>query len=217
MTIPEHHTAAGWAKRPRSLEGFTVTNVEDGGDYLTITGGHGWTFGRSKADLGRDIRVGDELWIETMQLSRITGLRDRNGWLFHLTDQDLADEAVQFSADLERERTVALEKNMKLYAQWESDLPEWLKARIQRFRDAAGEEFLRNGWGYELVICRLAALFDSGDEAAAEKMASGEGVSGNQWECAKALAKGRSLHGDEYAAAVPAGLSPITGSADYSA
>lgn len=103
----------------------------------------------------------------------------------------------------------------KLYAQWEDELPDWLKARIQRFRDAGGEKFLLEGWGYELVICRLADLMDRGLEADAEKLSSDEGVTGNQWNCAKALAGGRAQHGDGYAAAVPAGLSPITGSADY--
>ena len=32
--------------------------------------------------LGRDIHVGDELWIEAAQGTRITGVRDRNGWFY---------------------------------------------------------------------------------------------------------------------------------------
>jgi hypothetical protein len=111
---------------------------------------------------------------------------------------------------------VRLEKNRKQYAAWEEALPDWLKARIQRFRDAAGEKFLLEGWGYELMICRLADLIDQGREDEADKLACDEGASGNQWDCAKALAAGRKAHGDEFAVQVPAGLSPITGSADYS-
>lgn len=117
---------------------------------------------------------------------------------------------------MQRDDVVRLEKNRKVYAAHEDALPDWLKARIQRFRDAAGEKFLLQGWGYELMICRLADLLDRGLEAEADKLAGDEGASGNQWECAKALAAGRVEHGDGYAALVPAGLSPITGSADYS-
>ena len=215
MTQPHHHVEY-WAQIPRSLEGFTVTAVQESGEHLTITGDHGWTFVRSKADLGREIRVGEELWLETVKLTQITGLKDASGWLFHLSDQDLADQAREFSEDLHRREVVRLEKNRQRYAAWEDGLPDWLKARIRRFRDAGGEKFLLQGWGYELIICRLADLFDRGLDTEAEKLASDEGVSGNQWDCAKALAAGRACHGDGYAAAVPAGLAPLTGSADYS-
>lgn len=216
MTIPAHHTAEHYAQMNRKLQGFTVTKVQDSGSSLTITGDHGWTFGRSKADLGRNISVGDSLWIETIKLTQITGLRDANGWLFHMSDQDLADEARKFSEDLHREDVVRLEKNRKLYAGYEAALPDWLKARIQRFRDAAGEKFLLEGWGYELMICRLADLLDRDLKDEAEKLASDEGASGNQWGCAELLVRGRHEMGDEVALLVPAGLSPITGSADYS-
>lgn len=212
-----HHTAEYWADCPRRLEEFTVKSVKDHGASLEIHMSTGWTFGRSKAALGRDIAVGETLWQETIQLTRITGLRDRYGWLFHLTDQDLADEAREFSEKMQRDDVVRLEKNRKKYAAWEDALPPWLKARIQRFRDAAGEKFLLEGWGYELIICRLADLMDQGREEDADKLASDEGASGNQWSCAKALAAGRKEHGDDFAVRVPAGLSPITGSADYSA
>lgn len=208
---PPHHTAEHWAQRPRRLEGFRVTKVEEGSNGLTITGDHGWTFHRSKADFGRDIHVGEELWVETVNLTQITGLRDVTGWLFHLSNQDLADEAREFSEEMRRKDVVRLEKNRKKYAAWEEALPDWLKARIQRFRDAAGEKFLLEGWGYELMICRLADLIDQGREDEADKLACDEGVTRNQWDCAKALAAGRAEHGDEFAVAVPAGLSRITG------
>lgn len=214
--IPEHHTAAGWAKRPRRLQEFVVTKVQDSADHLTITGDHGWTFNRSKADLGRDISVGDSLAIETVQLSQITGLRDANGWLFHLTDQDLADEARQFSEDLHRKDVIRLEENRNKWAAQEESLPSWLALRIKRFREGGGEKFLLSGWGYELMIARLADLIDQGRKAEAETLAAMQGASGNQWECAEALVAGKAIYGDEFGAALPAGLSPITGSADYS-
>lgn len=215
MTEP-HHTAEHWAQRPRKVEPFVVGSVKDCGDGLEIHQSDGWTFYRSKAELGREIHVGEHLQLETMQLTRITGLRDANGWLFRLTDQDLADEAREFSERMQRDDVVRLEKNRKVYAVHEDALPNWLKARIQRFRDAAGEKFLLEGWGYELMICRLADLFDRGLDVEADKLASDEGASGNQWDCAKSLAAGRREYGDDFAVRVPAGLSPITGSADYS-
>jgi len=216
MTTPAHHTAEHWASIPRRLEWFEVKNVKDHGDSVEINQSSGWTFFRSKADLGREIRVGESLAIETVKLTQVTGLRDENGWLFHLSDQDLADEARKFSEDLHRKDVIRLEKNRKKYAAQEEELPDWLRARIQRFRDAAGEKFLLSGWGYELVICRLADLMDRGLDSEAEKLAGDEGASGNQWGCAKALAEGRREHGDDVAVRIPAGLSPITGSADYS-
>lgn len=213
-SIPAHHTAGYWAQMPRHLEWFTVKSVKDHGDGLEINQSNGWTFFRSKADLGRDIAVGESLALETVKLTQITGLRDEAGWLFHRSDQDLADEAREFSENLHRENVVRLEKNRKIYAEHEANLPDWLQSRIQRFRDAGGEKFLLDGWGYELMICRLAALLDAGDEPGAEKLASDEGASGNQWNCAKALAAYH-LRGDDIAV-IPAGIAPITGSADYS-
>lgn len=213
---PAHHTAEHWATRPRRLEDFIVKRVEDHGDSVSLTGHHGWTFNKSKAALGREISVGEHLQQETIGFSQVTGLRDVNGWLFRLSDEDLAREAREFSEDLHRKDVVRLEKNRKKYAAWEDALPDWLKARIQRFRDAGGEKFLLEGWGYELVICRLADLLDRGLENEAEKLASDEGASGNQWACAKAIARGRAAQGDDFARLLPAGISPITGSADYS-
>lgn len=216
MSVPEHHTAEFWESIPRHLEWFTVKSLEESADGVTIHQSNGWTFHRSKADLGREIHVGESLALETVKLSQVTGLMDRNGWLFHLTDQDLADQARKFSEDLHRKDVIRLEKNRKQYAEWEAALPYWLKARIQRYRDAGGEKFLLEGWGYELTICRLADLFDRGLEAEAEKLSEEEGCSGNQWDCAKGLAKARTLHGDEVGVLIPSGISPITGSADYS-
>ncbi|OBK22525.1 hypothetical protein [Mycobacterium asiaticum] len=215
MTQP-HHTAEHWAKRTRSLDEFVVDLVEDHGERVRLRSTKGWGWMPLKADLGREIRVGEHLQQETIGLSQVTGLRDANGWLFRRTNQELADEARQFSEELHRKDVVRLEQNRKLYAQWEAELPAWLQARIRRFREAGGEHFLLTGWGYELMICRLADLIDRGLEAEADKLASDEGATGNQWDCAKALAAGRQRDGDEYAALLPAGLAPLTGSADYS-
>lgn len=211
-----HHTAEYWATRGRALDDFIVERVEDHGDRLALTGHKDWTFQRSKAELGRNIVVGEHLQQETIGFSQVTGLRDANGWLFRMTNQELADQAREFSENMHRRQVEDLERNRKRYAEYEAALPEWLQARIKRFRDAAGEKFLLEGWGYELMICRLADLIDRGRVDEADKLACDEGASGNQWSCAKALAAGRAEQGDDFAVRVPAGLSPITGSADYS-
>lgn len=213
---PAHHTAENWAARPRSVEEFVVAKVEDYGDNVALTSTRSWGFMRPKADLGRTIAVGERLQLETIQASHITGLRDDNGWLFRVTNQQLADQSRRFDEDLRRKQVVRLEQQRKLYAEREAALPEWLQARIRKFREKGGEEFLLTGWGYELVICRLADLFDRGREAEADNLASDEGVTGNQWDCAKALASARKQYGDGPALSMPAGLAPLTGSADYS-
>lgn len=211
-----HHTAAFWATKPRTLRDFIVDTVDDGGGDRVTLCADGWCWAPRKSDLGREIQVGEHLQQETISFSQVTGLRDANGWLFRRTDQELADEARQFSEDIHRQSVVRLEQNRKLWAQWEEELPDWLRARIRRFREAGGENFLLQGWGYELVICRLAALLDAGDEDGADALADELGASGNQWGCAQALVKGHRIHGDQFAVAMPAGLSPLTGSADYS-
>lgn len=213
---PAHHTAEHWAGRPRSLNPFVVKDVEDHGDSVTLKSDQGYCFNRAKSDLGREIRVGDPLQLETIGFSQITGLRDQHGWLFRLSNQQLADEARQFSEDLNRKDVERLEKNRGLYETWERNLPDWLQARIRNFHERGGEHFRLTGWGYELVICRLAALFAVDLESDAEALASELGVTGNQWDCAKLLAAARSQHGDSTAIAVPAGIAPITGSVDYS-
>lgn len=215
--IPQHHTAAFWESIPRRLEEFAVKRVEDSGvDRVVLTSEGGWSWAPLKSDLGREIHIGEHLVQETVKLTQVTGLRDAHGWLFRRTNQELADEARQFSEDLHRKDVERLAECRDKYSQWESDLPGWLQARIRRFHEAGGEHFQLTGWGYELVICRLADCFDAGDEAAAEVLSDELGVSGNQWDCAKSLAAGRKRDGDGYAVALPAGISPITGSADYS-
>jgi hypothetical protein len=217
MTTPPHHTAEHWSQRRRRMDDFIVERVDDHGDSLTLTStDHSGFALLSKASLGREIAPGEHLRLETVNGSQISGLRDANDWLFHMSNQELADQARKFSEDLHRKHVERLEANRKRYRQWESELPEWLQARIRRFREAGGEHFLLTGWGYELIICQLADLFDRDLHAEAEKLSEEQGASCNQLDCAKLLARGRREMGDEVALVVPAGTSPITGSADYS-
>jgi hypothetical protein len=215
-STPAHHTAECWAGRPRHIETSTIKRLTDHGERYEITGSSGWTFLRSKADIGRELHEGDVYDLETCWGSNITGMRMDGIWLFHLSDEDLAQKARDDSAGYELRLSEELDRNHRKYSQWEAELPEWLKARIQRFHDAAGDKFKREGWGYELVICRLADLHDQGRTEDADALAKELGASGNQWDCAKALADLRAREGDGVGVLLPAGLSPITGSADYS-
>lgn len=214
-TEPPFHTAEYWAKLPRRTEDCTVKSVTDHADSVQIAT-DSWGFVRSKSDLGRELRAGDTFVLETVNISMITGMQMAGVWLFHLTDEDLAQQAREQSAAFERQLSEELDRNHRKYAKWEAELPGWLRARIERFHAAAGDKFKREGWGYELVICRLAELLEQGREPDADALASELGATGNQWGCAKAIAEGRKgILGDTVAVTLPAGLAPITGSADY--
>lgn len=207
-----------WENKPRSIDRITIKSLDDNGERITITTTGRGSFMRAKEQLGRELHVGDSFDLETVNYSQITGLRDLSGmWLFHYSNEDLLREHQQFVEDARRRRVVDLERNKELYAEWEEALPDWLKARIKRFRDAAGEQFLLEGWGYELAICRLAEAYAIDDADRVDELANQMGTSGNQHGCAKLLAD---LHKDgrdvDLAHGVPAGLAPLTGSADYS-
>lgn len=204
-------TAAAWAEKPRRLETITLDNVvvdaEDG--WIHCRHGSGG-FGLRIADCESTPIEGEDYELETVNFSTITGLRGADGWLMHKTDQQLADDHAALLRDLEERRQAELAANREKWTEQEAALPEWLRDRLARFRANGGERFDLEAWAYELFICRLAALFESGDEAAADQLAKDGGASGNQWECAKALAAVHTEEPDEITK-FPAGATPITG------
>lgn len=208
--------AAEWAGRAHTIETYTVKSVVEDGDSVQITTNDHTGFVRPRTDLGpTGLAVGDVFDLETVNFSRITGIRFNDAWLFRKTNEELAHEDDLQAGAFHRSKVVDLERNKEKYADWERNLPAWLKARIQRFRTAAGEKFLLDGWGYELVVARLAAALADGDDAKADEISREVGASGNQYDCAKLLAR---LHIDGHPDRdlIPAALMPITGSADYS-
>jgi hypothetical protein len=210
--------AAEWAGRARNIKTYTVKSVQESsdGNSIQVNTADGTCFYRPKADLGDwEPAVGDVFDMETVNFSRITGIRVGNTWAFRKTNEELAAEDHARDEGFHRSKVVDLERNKEKYAEQEANLPAWLKARIQRFRDAAGEKFLLEGWGYELVVARLAAALAAGDNALADQISSEVGASGNQYSCAQFLAR---LHtdGDPERDLVPAALMPLTGSKDYS-
>ncbi|QDF17146.1 hypothetical protein JZX82_gp51 [Gordonia phage William] len=211
------HTAEFWAAKQRTLTTYTVRKCRDRGDNYEFSTTDGTGFIRSKADVGAPFAPGDQFALETVNWSLITGLMDAAGaWRFRLTDEDLADQAREQSQRFHDRKVVELEKNK---AQWwaiEESLPDWIRARINRFRDAAGEKFLLDGWGYELAVAQLAVAYANGDSAEVDRIADEFGTSGNQHGMAEALANLHAEGRDDDIANSVSALAPLTGSADYS-
>ncbi|OCH80976.1 hypothetical protein [Gordonia sp. UCD-TK1] len=216
--MSDSHDPEAWAARPRSLDRYVVKECRDRGDSYEFSTVEHTGFVRLKADIGEPFAPGDVFELETVNFSLITGLRDASGrWRFRMTNEQLAEQSRQQSQDFHNRKVVELEKHKAEWWAIEEALPDWLRARINRFRDAAGEQFLLDGWGYELAICQLAEAYASGDQARVDVLDEQLGASGNQHDCARLLAElHRRGHSPQEIAQVPAGLAPITGSADYS-
>lgn len=162
------------------------------------------------------LAVGDHIVIESYG-SMITGWWHNGRWHSRRSDQDIERDRATRRERVERERENELNRHREEWERRTADLPPWLHGRIKVFIDRGGRNFALNGWGYELEICELAALIarvgPDADEVAA--YASEQGVSGNQFGVASALAavhgEGRSLAG------TVSGLTPITGDPFYEA
>ena|SRR6266702_5905600 len=202
----------------RYLETQTVTAIELGEDgSAAVTGSNGWTAG-APAVVAARLSKGSEYDLETRggPFGRICGWRVAGVWLDRKSDQRMDAEHAEMVAGFDRRRREELAEHRSEWIGREENLPGWLKERIHVFHERGGEQFELDGWGYELVVCELAALYaDSGgqDSAAVMAFAEEQGTSGNQHDCAKALAR-RHGSGDSLAGTVAA-LSPLTGRAFY--
>lgn len=206
-------TAADWAAKPRHLEAITLDHAEVNATDGWVSCKHGsWSFSLRIADCTSVPVAGNDYELETVG-TLITGLRGADGWLMHKTDQQLADDHNMMVAGFQDERRRTLDSCREAWTEQEAALPDWLRERLSRFRTNGGERFDLDGWGYELVICRLAAVLADGDEDAANALASESGATGNQWDCAKALASHH--QGGADLTQFPAGLTPLTGDPYY--
>jgi hypothetical protein len=191
-----------------------VTMDRDGSGYsITLEDGTG--FGVSARRNTPFIpAVGQRCEVETVNFSTVTGVRIDGVWLFRLTDDDLDRERQEWLDEHHRQQRERLEANRYEMSQREAALPDWAMRRMRRFHDAGGEEFELSGWGYELHICEYAAAMVANDAA---KIAEHEQqASGNTHGLATLLARlVRDGLQDEAAGDVPAGMAPLTGSADY--
>jgi hypothetical protein len=170
--------------------------------------------------------VGDTVELENIRWTQFVGAKVNGEWRFRYTDEEIDEQDRQWREKFEQDKRDRLAASRAEWIGHEENLPLWGKQRLARFRQAGGEAFELDGWGYELAICRLAAAYvdegvpEKGDYTltpAVKALDESMGCSGNQHDCARSLARlvfdGR--EGDA-AGLVPAGLSPITGSADYS-
>lgn len=187
---------------------------EDGGATLHFT--NGWAC-YAPPEVAERVRAGSDIVQETRGFSQITGWRDGPDWIIHKSDADLAREHAEMVAGFDRRRREELAKHRDEWQARTDALPEWLRERIATFQERGGEEFAKDGWGYELVVAELAALYtpsdDYADNDAVMAVAREMGTSGNQHDMAKALAR-RHHEGMTLAGTVSA-LSPLTGSAFY--
>lgn len=167
----------------------------------------------------------------------IVGVRRRGGeWLYRKTDQQIEDERAAMLAGFDRRRREQLDENRYDWTAREAALPEWLRDRLATFHERGGEHFELDGWGYELVICELAALYAADgawvegalpiddawerlrvpDPEPVAKIAAEQGTSGNQHQVAQALALAHVREPDRSLGGTRSALTPLTGDPDYS-
>ncbi|WP_238840714.1 hypothetical protein [Prescottella equi] len=209
-------TAEDWAAKSRRLETITLDKAEVRETVVVCHAVKSWSFQLPIEQLTRIPQVGREYQLETVNLSQTTGLRDDAGWLMRKSDQQLADEHNRMVREFDEKRRETLAANREQWAELEAALPDWLRDRLARFRINGGEQFELDGWGYELLICRLAEMYtETGgeDTDAIWAFANQYGTSGNQHDCAKALAAAHQAGED--LARFPAGFTPITGDPFY--
>lgn len=210
----------------RDIDVKVIESIEGGVVRFT----DGWCFGGVPAAALSTLETGVEYLQETRNFSTVTGMatcyRTRSdepvalAWLWHKSDADLDREHAEWLAKWEAEKTERLAENREDYLRREALLPLSLRRRLDRFHANGGEEFKKDGWGYELTVCELAVLYaesEQTDSDAINDYAREHGTSGNQHDYAKALSRLLTDDpGDEDAVANSvSALSPITGNADY--
>lgn len=180
----------------RRLEKHVVKSVGEGSVTWDDNSGHG-----VPPYVVPELIVGGTYYLELYKFNDIGGIMRENGeYLFHRSDEYFA----QRLADYLSEAKARQEKN---YLDNKND---WLKrtyALSPRYRDRLdrfindpekGEEFRTQGmgWGYELIICELAQMYEKSggvDNDEIMDYARQHGTSGNQHDCAKAWAKNQDV------------------------
>lgn len=205
MTYTDRHLTEQTVKK--------LTRHDSGTVELLTTGGQGMIAPPEVAEL---LTPGAQFGLEVRGLSLITGWMVGGRWVARKTDDDLAREHREMVERIDRKNQ---EKLARYRAEWigrEENLPPWLQARMRTFHQRGGARFETGGWGYELVVCELAALYAESGGAETEAInaySHQEGTSGNQHNVAAVLAKAH-LAGETLEGTVSA-LTPITGDPFY--
>lgn len=198
----------------RRVEKVTVRGID--GRNLDLSSGWGCYAPENVAAL---LSEGKEFVIEYRGAMTISGWLIDGTWYDHKSDEDFARDLADLSRTFHNEKVQDLKTHRKEWKKRTAALPDWIRARIEYFKAAAGARFELEGWGYELIIAEMAVMLaeDRLEESGSfkEYMQTND-VSGNQYEMAKALADARIRDsGFDFAGTVSA-MSPMTGSADYS-
>lgn len=209
-------------ERNRSITTYTVKENKNG----VISTTDGTAFGTT-AEASAHLTPGVVFQMEATQGSLVTGIKldGAEDWLMHESDEDLEAEHIKMIAAFDEDDRQRMVANRDDWTKREAALPEWLKARLNFFRDKSGENFELSGWGYELAVAELAALYaehgipnegnGEHDDPAIEEYAHKYGTTGNQHGCAVWLVKQHNEHPDESLAGTISALSPLTGDAYY--
>ena len=195
----------------RRTEPWTIASK----DRSSIGATSGWHVGLPEPVAAR-VEVGQTYTVEFIG-TQITGIVIDGEWAFRKSDQDLERERQEFRERMNREHEELLLQHRDEWRRREKALPVPLRQRLIHFREKGGRTFDRDGWGYELVVCELAALYQaSSGEDTEEIDAYGceNGTSGNQHDYAKALAKMLDSEPEKVGQTVSA-LTPITGDPYY--
>lgn len=206
--------------RIRHLETHTVKTLtlSADGQYGTVLTTDGTGFGQPIA-VAEKLQPGVEFDVELTNGTIITGILAGGTWILRKTDAELDAEHAAFVAGVRERERVMLEKNRADWEARQAKLPDWLQARLQHFHDKGGESFSLEGWGYELTVAELAALYAASDAEETPEItayADLHGTSGNQHSVARALAYIYNAGGWEDVRKIPSALTPLTGDLDYS-
>lgn len=200
----------------RRTDTFTVKALQLGKEAVAISTTDATGFIIPLTEDTRQICVHGTYLLELKDFNDVGGILTMDGrYLMRRSDQYFARKREQHRAEAARRRRELLDANRDDWQAREDALPSWIRARLERFHNAGGEYFALEGWGYELTICELAVIYERNglvDDDEVSRFAALHATSGNQHDCALALARNK-----ERAASFPAGMSPLSGDPDYSA
>ena len=201
----------------RTIEVRTVTKIdvhEDGS--ASVTDDSGWSHYAPK-------EVADRLDVGSVYIMETKGFNTIGGWFIgewmeRKSDEHFEEQRLKSIEDFARRNREALEANREKWTEQEAALPQWLRDRLVTFHERGGEAFELEGWGYELIVARLAVLYveSEGQESPAiDEIARTEGTSGNQHGMARAIAMAHLADQDRSMAQTVSALAPLSGKPFY--
>lgn len=144
----------------RRLELFKVKNLGEGSVTTMASSG----FGVPPYVIPM-LEVGREYYLELYNFNDIGGIMTMDKeYLFHRSDMYFEERLEKFIAENKRKGEERYLANKADYIKRTKELPERYRNRLNRFLDdpKSAESFRKEpmGWGYELIICELAVLYE---------------------------------------------------------